>query len=110
MINETNLLPPESYVSLVAKLRPKSGLDKIIRKFGINTAAQLMKEFAGQIVYFPDKSTLRRAETVRYIQSELAGLRAGEYVEFGRRVKRLSMLFNKSEHSIKRIRKTGRYE
>ena len=103
------LIPPENYVADIAKKRPRSQLDKLIDMFGENIASAIMVTFAGSTLHFPNKSTLTRVATVKYIQQELKSLRRGR-AEFDRRGAKLSMLFGKSEKAIMRIYKNGKYE
>jgi hypothetical protein len=67
-----------------------------------------MIEFAGQALYFPRVSTLNREVTVMYIRQELKNLRR-DRLEYRERIRQLAHLFKKSEKTIIKIYKNGKY-
>ena len=105
---EKILVPPENYVAIIGKKNPRTKLERLIELFGPTVAATIMLEFAGEALYFPRVSTLNRTVTVMYVKQELKNLRH-ERPEFRERVRQLAHLFKKSEKTIIKIYKNGKY-
>lgn len=83
--------------SILTELRAKLGDELVIR---------LLDDFSGKLIYFPNKSSFRRAQMPMLIRAELQGLEP-DSDKFKARVKSLSEYYKLTQKAIIKINKKG---